>query len=123
MEIVRQADVVPHLHYKGAPSFQGPPTQSQNQPEDIALEPLYLHAQGQHGSLSASATHQAVDAERSSQMSAQGTTNAESTARLPFRAHAMYAATLTMMFLAGWNDGTTGPLLPRIQVAYNVRLW
>ncbi|RDX49324.1 MFS general substrate transporter [Lentinus brumalis] len=51
----------------------------------------------------------------------QGTTNSESNRRLPFRAHVMYATTLTMMFLAGWNDGTTGPLLPRIQVAYNVR--
>lgn len=25
------------------------------------------------------------------------------------------------LFLAGWNDGTTGPLLPRIQKVYNVR--
>ena len=26
------------------------------------------------------------------------------------------------LVLAGWNDGTTGPLLPRIQQVYNVRL-
>ena len=25
------------------------------------------------------------------------------------------------LFLAGWNDGTTGPLLPRIQIVYHVR--
>ena len=25
------------------------------------------------------------------------------------------------LFLAGWNDGTTGPLLPRIQSVYHVR--
>jgi hypothetical protein len=25
------------------------------------------------------------------------------------------------LFLAGWNDGTTGPLLPRIQEVYHVR--
>ena len=26
------------------------------------------------------------------------------------------------LFLAGWNDGTTGPLLPRIQEVYHVRV-
>lgn len=27
-----------------------------------------------------------------------------------------------VLFLAGWNDGTTGPLLPRIQEVYHVRV-
>ena len=26
------------------------------------------------------------------------------------------------LFLAGWNDGSTGPLLPRIQTVYHVCL-
>ncbi|RPD57708.1 MFS general substrate transporter [Lentinus tigrinus ALCF2SS1-6] len=32
----------------------------------------------------------------------------------------MYGTALVIMFLAGWNDGTTGPLLPRIQVVYGI---
>ena len=39
---------------------------------------------------------------------------------LGFQAHIMYATLLWTMFLSGWNDGTTGPLLPRIQVVYHV---
>ncbi|KAK7034515.1 hypothetical protein VNI00_012362 [Paramarasmius palmivorus] len=31
-----------------------------------------------------------------------------------------YATLLWTLFLAGWNDGTTGPLLPRIQSVYRV---
>ncbi|KAK0482205.1 MFS general substrate transporter [Armillaria novae-zelandiae] len=34
--------------------------------------------------------------------------------------HVQFAALCWSMFLAGWNDGTTGPLLPRIQEVYNV---
>ncbi len=38
-----------------------------------------------------------------------------------YRVHVQFAALCWSMFLAGWNDGTTGPLLPRIQEVYNVR--
>jgi len=31
-----------------------------------------------------------------------------------------FAAVCWSLFLAGWNDGTTGPLLPRIQEVYHV---
>jgi len=31
-----------------------------------------------------------------------------------------FAAVCWCLFLAGWNDGTTGPLLPRIQEVYHV---
>lgn len=31
-----------------------------------------------------------------------------------------FAALCWCLFLAGWNDGSTGPLLPRIQDVYNV---
>ena len=33
-----------------------------------------------------------------------------------------FAAVCWCLFLAGWNDGTTGPLLPRIQEVYHVCL-
>lgn len=33
-----------------------------------------------------------------------------------------FATLCWSIFLAGWNDGTTGPLLPRIQEVYHVRL-
>lgn len=36
------------------------------------------------------------------------------------RAHIQLTALCMSLFLAGWNDGTTGPLLPRIQSVYNV---
>ena len=37
------------------------------------------------------------------------------------KARIQFAALCWVKFLAGWNDGTTGPLLPRIQSVYNVR--
>jgi len=38
------------------------------------------------------------------------------------RANIQFAAMCFTLFLAGWNDGTTGPLLPRIQEVYHVCL-
>ena len=35
-------------------------------------------------------------------------------------ARIQFAALCYCLFLAGWNDGTTGPLLPRIQEVYHV---
>ncbi|KAI0032855.1 MFS general substrate transporter [Vararia minispora EC-137] len=35
-------------------------------------------------------------------------------------ANAQYAALCWSLFMAGWNDGTTGPLLPRIREVYHV---
>lgn len=35
-------------------------------------------------------------------------------------ANIQLGALFMSLFLAGWNDGTTGPLLPRIQQVYNV---
>lgn len=34
-----------------------------------------------------------------------------------------FAALCWLALLIGWNDGTTGPLLPRLQQEYNVRIW
>ena len=39
-----------------------------------------------------------------------------------WKAHIQFVTLCWTYFLAGWNDGTLGPLLPRIQEAYNVSL-
>ena len=36
------------------------------------------------------------------------------------RARIQFATLCWTLYLAGWNDGSTGPLLPRIQKVYNV---
>jgi len=36
------------------------------------------------------------------------------------RLEVQYACLCLALFLAGWNDGTNGPLIPRIQTYYNV---
>ncbi|KAF9528651.1 MFS general substrate transporter [Crepidotus variabilis] len=35
-------------------------------------------------------------------------------------AHVQFLTLCWTLFLAGWNDGTTGPLIPRIQKVYNI---
>lgn len=37
------------------------------------------------------------------------------------KAHIQFFAACWSLFLAGWNDGTTGPLLPRIREVYHAR--
>ena len=37
-------------------------------------------------------------------------------------ARIQFASLCWTLFLSGWNDGTTGPLLPRIQEVYHVTL-
>jgi hypothetical protein len=37
------------------------------------------------------------------------------------RLEIQYACLCTALFLAGWNDGTNGHLIPRIQLHYNVK--
>ena len=37
------------------------------------------------------------------------------------KARIQFSSLCYSLFLAGWNDGTTGPLLPRIQQVYHVR--
>lgn len=38
-----------------------------------------------------------------------------------FRERLQFFALCYAMFVLGWNDGSTGPLLPRIQSVYHVR--
>lgn len=44
-----------------------------------------------------------------------------STPALRQKARLQYLTLCWTLFLAGWNDGTTGPLLPRMQTVYHVR--
>jgi hypothetical protein len=37
------------------------------------------------------------------------------------KAHAQFFSLCLAMFLAGWNDGSNGPLIPKIQSVYHVR--
>lgn len=37
------------------------------------------------------------------------------------RSRIQFVALCWSLFMAGWNDGSTGPLLPRIQEVYHVR--
>lgn len=39
------------------------------------------------------------------------------------KARVQFATLCWSIFVAGWNDGTTGPLLPRLQEVYHVRLF
>lgn len=40
---------------------------------------------------------------------------------LSWKAKAQFASMCFLYFQSGWNDGSTGPLLPRIQAVYDVR--
>lgn len=57
-------------------------------------------------------------------MAATAASNDSSTSRKAalWREKVVFATMCGALFLAGWNDGTTGPLLPRIQEVYHVRL-
>ncbi|KAH9939471.1 MFS general substrate transporter [Amylocystis lapponica] len=62
-------------------------------------------------------------AEAKTESSKDGTTTSVSPAEpsaQKFRAQLQFATMCWSLFLAGWNDGTTGPLLPRIQSVYHV---
>ena len=50
------------------------------------------------------------------------TMSSELERKYELRAHLQLLANCWSLFLAGWNDGTTGPLLPRMQEVYGVRV-
>ena len=50
-----------------------------------------------------------------------GSTTISLTRKQKNKARVQFLALCWTLFLAGWNDGTTGPLLPRIQLVYKVR--
>lgn len=55
--------------------------------------------------------------------SSTGTPNSGTVAQTEaqrLRARIQFATLCWTLYLAGWNDGSTGPLLPRIQKVYNV---
>lgn len=64
-------------------------------------------------------TNAAADSEQPSR--AQSTTFPAATPAMRLKARIQFATLCWSLFMAGWNDGTTGPLLPRIQSVYHVR--
>lgn len=63
----------------------------------------------------------AVEVEVRDSSRAPSTTFIASTPAMKRKARIQFAALCWTLYLAGWNDGTTGPLLPRIQAVYHVR--
>ncbi len=64
-------------------------------------------------------TNAAAESEQPSR--AQSTTFPATTPAMKLKARIQFATLCWSLFMAGWNDGTTGPLLPRIQSVYHVR--
>ncbi|KAL1949087.1 hypothetical protein VTO73DRAFT_10893 [Trametes versicolor] len=62
----------------------------------------------------------AVEVEVRDASRAPSTTFVASTPAMKRKARIQFAALCWTLYLAGWNDGTTGPLLPRIQAVYHV---
>lgn len=52
----------------------------------------------------------------------QDPTNATNVSSLDWRARVQFATVCWSVLLIGWNDGTPGPLLPRIQSYYQASL-
>lgn len=46
--------------------------------------------------------------------------NKSESSKVTFRARIQFASLCWTLFLAGWSDGSMGPLLPRIQSVYHV---
>ncbi|EIW55087.1 MFS general substrate transporter [Trametes versicolor FP-101664 SS1] len=63
-------------------------------------------------------TNAAAESEQPSR--AQSTTFPAVTPAMKIKARIQFATLCWSHFMAGWNDGTTGPLLPRIQSVYHV---
>ncbi|EIW55079.1 MFS general substrate transporter [Trametes versicolor FP-101664 SS1] len=63
-------------------------------------------------------TNAAANSEQPSR--AQSTTFPATTPAMKLKARIQFATLCWSLFMAGWNDGTTGPLLPRIQSVYHV---
>ncbi|KAL1949088.1 hypothetical protein VTO73DRAFT_10894 [Trametes versicolor] len=63
-------------------------------------------------------TNAAADSEQPSR--APSTTFPATTPAMKLKARIQFATLCWSLFMAGWNDGTTGPLLPRIQSVYHV---
>ena len=89
-------------------------------PESIELRDIRKSEDGasasQHGDVTTTEAQPAKDPSAAA-------SEAEVDPRLLNRKLQIHFATMcSSLFLAGWNDGTTGPLLPRIQEVYHVGL-
>ncbi|KAI0767106.1 MFS general substrate transporter [Fomes fomentarius] len=76
-----------------------------------------------HTTVHPTADSEANDAELLSRMGTVSSVTAAQVRRsraMRMKGHLMYGSLLGSMFLSGWNDATTGPLLPRIQFVYHI---
>ena len=64
---------------------------------------------------------EAAETERAQSVDIPPTAVTASTPAMRRKARIQFATLCWCLFLAGWNDGTTGPLLPRMQTVYHVR--
>jgi len=99
---------------------------------DIVEATLSFHSKSLLTQLSASAVEINEESENIEMKDRIATTNTETAAPSStvsiintnahrVRARIQFATLCYSLFLAGWNDGTTGPLLPKIQEVYHVR--
>lgn len=99
---------------------ESPVVKVDGRPESIELRDIRKNEDGASTSQHAIVTTtEAQDAEGSGAAAPES----EVDPRLLNRKLQIHFATMcSALFLAGWNDGTTGPLLPRIQEVYHVCL-
>lgn len=63
-----------------------------------------------------------LDLEEAGSAEIQGRVDSQTRSRAQITQGRIQFATFCLtLFLGGWNDGTTGPMLPRIQEVYDVR--
>ncbi|KAJ7572557.1 MFS general substrate transporter [Mycena floridula] len=86
-------------------------------PQLIALQPLHGD---KSGSVSGSTSAPASRGEHPGQPSAIVASEYRPSTKQLKTEKVQFAALCWCMVLAGWNDGSTGPLLPRIQEVYNI---
>ncbi|KAJ7591682.1 MFS general substrate transporter [Mycena floridula] len=86
-------------------------------PQLIALQPLHGD---KSGTVSGSTSAPASRGEHPGQPSAIVASEYRPSTKQLKTEKVQFAALCWCMVLAGWNDGSTGPLLPRIQEVYNI---
>lgn len=92
-----------------------------SRPESIELRDLGKNDDGESASQHANVT--TTEAQLAKESGSAAVSQSEVDPRLLDRKLQIHFATMCFaLFLAGWNDGTTGPLLPRIQEVYHVCL-
>ncbi|KIJ23443.1 hypothetical protein M422DRAFT_39610 [Sphaerobolus stellatus SS14] len=104
-------------------------TTTTTEPENIALSSIRLKSLRNVSKASVTeSVHQILENDRNTAAISVGSATSQvdpvadpiNDKEIRRRGHIQFAALCFCLFLAGWNDGTTGPLLPRIQNNYHV---